>query len=63
MLSLIKLLKLLLGLDKLTRPKRLVLLCVTGHTQTPNYNEFLRLFTCRPMFPFLAHLQESKEHF
>lgn len=51
MLSLIKLLKLLLGLDKLARPKRLVLLCVTGHTQTPDC-EFLRLFTCRQNVPF-----------
>lgn len=55
----LKSLKLLLALDKLTGPKRLVSLCVTGHAQTPNYNKFLRLFTCRQMFSFLAHLQNK----
>lgn len=59
MVSLIKLLKLLLGLDKLSRPKGLVLLCVTGHTRAPNYNEFLRLFACRKTFSFLARLQNK----
>lgn len=47
------------ALDKLTRPKRLVLFCVTGHTQTPNYSKFLRLFTWRRMFSSLAHLQNK----
>lgn len=61
MLSLIKSLKLLLGLDKLTRPKRLVLLCVTGHVQTPNYKKF-HIYKIRIQRAFVSDQELWEQH-
>lgn len=59
MLLLINLLKILLDLGKLARPRRPILFCVTGHTQTPNCSKFLRLITSRQVFSSLALLQSK----